>query len=266
MKAIILVAGFGTRLYPLTQNTPKALLKLGNKSILDFLVEKLEISKAVTEIILVTNGRFFKEFILWHRDSSYRKRIHILTNFVDAPERRFGAVRDLQLALRSGLCGSDDFLVFCGDNYFDFPLSHFIHPILSYRHLPLVGVYDVKEKSIASECGVVLIDSHNLITNFEEKPKEPKSTKVSIGIYYLPRAYRLKIYEYLEIEKLNPDRIGDFFAWLSKKESLYAVDFDGAWFDIGNKCSYEAAKCHLEHISFLRGKEKGRLSPQDESD
>ena len=244
MKAIILAAGFGTRLYPITENTPKALLKLGKKTILDYLVEKLEVVSAVDEIIVVTSGKFYLDFHKWCKNSCYQKPIHIIENCAFVPEKRLGAVRDLDLALRSGYCGSDDFLVFCGDNYFDFPLSHFLLPCLGHPENAFVGTYDVGDPSVASLCGVVLTDDHNLITDFEEKPASPKSTDVCIGVYYFPSKYRMRIYEYLELEKLNPDRIGDFVGWLSKKDSLYAVDFDGAWFDIGSKESLDLARRH----------------------
>ena len=248
MKAIILAAGFGTRLYPMTENTPKALLQLGNKTILDSLVEKLEIVRGVDEIIIVTNGRFYFDFYKWRKRSNYQKSIHIVENKAFVPEKKLGAVRDLELGLRSGYCGSDDFLVFCGDNYFDFPLSHFLLPCLSHPEHAFVGVYDVADPLVASVCGVVKRDEHNLITQFEEKPEAPKSTLVSIGVYYFPNEYRLSLYEYLQIEKLNPDRIGDFIGWLSKKESLYSVEFDGVWFDIGSKESLETARRHL-HVA-----------------
>ncbi len=250
MKAIILAAGFGTRLYPLTKNIPKALLPLGEKTVLDFLIEKLDALEAVSEIILVTSSRFYIDFFKWRQTANSKKPIHIVENRVYVPEKRLGTVRDLHLALFSSFSGTDDFLVFCGDNYFDFPLNHFLLPILGHRREAFVGVYDVKDPSLAREFGVISTDRDNLITDFEERPHEPKSSKVSMGVYYLPSSHRLRTYEYLEIEKLNPDRIGDFFAWLSKRDRVYAVEFDGRWFDIGTLKSYEEAKKSLEkHVS-----------------
>ena len=70
---------------------------------------------------------------------------------------------------------------------------------------------------------------------------------MSIGVYYLTAPARLKLYEYLEIEKRNPDKIGDFIGWLTTKEPVYGVDFDGSWFDIGSMESYEAARRHIEY-------------------
>lgn len=251
MKAIILAAGFATRLYPLTEQKPKALLEIGGRPILDYLVEKLEKVEVIKEIILVVNGKFYLDFFKWRKNSEYKKTIHILDNGAFVPEKRLGAVRDLYAALRSGYCGSDDFLVLCGDNYFDFPIGHFLLPCLGHRVDSFVGVYDVKDKHAASDCGMVGTDEHNLITSFEEKPIYPKSTKASIGVYYFPREYRLKIYEYLEIDRLNPDRIGDFVAWLSKRQDVYAVDFDGIWMDIGTPDSYEAAKRYFGTTKLL---------------
>ncbi|HRK61733.1 MAG TPA: nucleotidyltransferase family protein [Candidatus Omnitrophota bacterium] len=242
MKAIILAAGFGTRLYPLTENTPKALLKVGNKSILDYLIEKLDAISIIDEIIIVSNSRFYIDFSVWLNEAKYKKQIHLIENGVFEPRKSLGAIGDLNFALRSGFCGSDDFMVFCGDNLFDFPLSHFLLPCLGHRDDVFVGIYDVKDPDLASECGVVTTDSHNVITSFIEKPRRPKSTKVAIGVYYFPGPYRLRVYEYLFIDELNPDRIGDFIAWLTKKQPLNAVDFDGVWFDIGTIQSYELAQ------------------------
>lgn len=249
MKAIILAAGFGTRLYPMTRNLPKALLKIGEKTILDHLMGKLERLSAVEEVILVTNGRFYRQFLEWQKNIPYSKPVHVLSNRVSNHEKSLGSVRDLFLALRSGHCGSDDFLVFCGDNYFDFPLGHMLLPALGHRESAFVGVYDVKDSSLAKEYGVVEMDDHHRITRFEEKPENPQFTLVSIGVYFLPGIYRLRIYEYLEIEKRNPDRIGDFIAWLTGKENLYGIEFDGAWFDIGSPESYETAR---EHFGLIR--------------
>ncbi len=246
MKAIILVAGFGTRLYPLTQNLPKALLRFGDKTILDYLIEKLERFPIFDEIILVSSGRFYLDFVEWQKTSACKKPIRIIHNNVYETEKRLGAVKDLDLALRAFRGSPESFLVFCGDNYFDFPIGYFLLPCLGHPAWPFIGLYDVKEKSIAAQCGVVQMDGYGRIVRFEEKPADPKTTNVSVGVYYLPAPVRLRLYEYLEIEKRNPDKIGDFIAWLTEKESVYGVEFDGAWFDIGTKASYEEARRFVE--------------------
>jgi len=246
MKAIILVAGFGTRLYPLTQNLPKALLKFGDKTILDYLLEKLEPFPIIDEVILVSNGKFYFDFVEWQKTAVCSKPIRIVNNNVYEPAKSLGAVRDLDLALRAFRGTPERFLVFCGDNFFDFSIGYFLLPCLGHSAWPFIGLYDVKAKSIAAQCGVVQMDDHGRIVCFEEKPADPKTTSVSVGVYYLPAPVRLRLHEYLEIERLNPDKIGDFIGWLTEKEPVYGVEFDGTWFDIGTKASYEEARRYVE--------------------
>ena len=156
MKAIILAAGFGTRLYPLTRDVPKALLKLGDKTLLDHLVGKLDRFPILDEIIIVSNKRFYPDFKNWNKDSAYQKKIRVIHNGVLDPEKRLGAVRDLELSLRSSRGTPESFLVFCGDNYFDFPLGYMLLPALGHRESAFVGVYDLKDNSLAREYGVVV--------------------------------------------------------------------------------------------------------------
>ncbi len=245
LRVIVLAAGFGTRLYPLTKSKPKALLDLGGKALLDHLMEKLETLSVVRDVVVVTNGLFYNDFLSWQQTSHYQKRISIENNHVFLPEKRCGAVQDLFLGFRSRQTGSDDFLVLCADNYFDFPLGHFLLPCLGHGQSGFIGLYDVKDIARAQLYGVVELDCHNKVVSFHEKPAEPKSTYASIGVYYFPCDYMLRVYEYLNIECLNADRIGDFVAWLSTKEELYGIQFDGRWFDIGDLESYEEAGRHL---------------------
>ena len=186
-----------------------------------------------------------KKSIAPKKNAAYKKPIHLLENNAFVPGKKLGVVGDLLFALRSGFCGSDDFLVLCGDNYFDFPLGYMLLPALGHRESVFAGVYDVKDKVLAREYVVVEMDDHHRITRFEEKHANPKSTKISIGVYFFPGNYRLRIYEYLEIEKRDPDKIGDFFAWLSTKETLLGVEFDGTWFDIDTPESYDEKHRYL---------------------
>ena len=247
MKAIILAAGFGTRLDPLTRNIPKALLTLGDKTLLDHLVGKLDRFPILDEIVIVSNKRFYQNFKRWKKEASYQKPIRVIHNGVNHPEKRLGAVRDLELSLRSSRGTPESFLVFYGDNYFDFPIGYFLLPCLGHPRYTFIGLYDVGEKTLASQYGVVEMDDIGRITLFEEKPTDPVSTKVSVGVYHMSPDARLRLHEYLDVEKRNPDRIGDFFAWLIGKEPVYGVVFEGSWFDIGSKESYEKAAKHVGH-------------------
>jgi len=244
MRAIILAAGFGTRLYPLTENRPKALLPLGNKTLLDYLIEPLERLPMVKEITIVTNSNFYLDFYHWRKNAEFSKPIFIVDDGVVLLNKRCGAIRDLQIAMESRPQADEDYLVLCSDNFFDFPLSHFLLPVLSHPQSGFVGLYDVKDKSEATKYGVVQIDHDHRIIEFEEKPEKPKSTLVSVGAYYLPRSFKHLLDKYLS-QKKPADKIGDFVSFLSRKEHLYGVEFEGAWFDIGSIESYEKARDHL---------------------
>ncbi|OGW79294.1 MAG: hypothetical protein A2Z83_09080 [Omnitrophica bacterium GWA2_52_8] len=244
MRAIILAAGFGTRLYPLTKYLPKALLPLGNKTMLDYLIEPLEKLPMVKEITIMTNSRFYLDFYTWRKNSKYTKPIYIEEDGVNIPEKRCGAIKDLQLAIESREKADEDYLILCSDNFFDFPLSHFLLPVLSHPHYGFVGLYDVKDTLEATKYGVVQINHEHRIIDFEEKPTSPKSTLVSVGVYYLPGALKHRLDEYLA-QGRPADKIGDFIGSLSRDEHVYGVEFEGAWFDIGSIVSYEKARKYL---------------------
>jgi glucose-1-phosphate thymidylyltransferase len=121
-------------------------------------------------------------------------------------------------------------------------------PVLSHPQHAFVGLYDLKDKSAASKYGVVQLDHDHRVIDFEEKPVNPKSTKISVGVYYLPGRLKYRLDEYLG-QGFSADKIGDFIGFISRNEDLYAVDFEGAWFDIGSIQSYWEARKYLNAVT-----------------
>ena len=119
MKCLILAAGYATRLYPLTENFPKPLLKVGAKTILDWLVD--DVSPVIDEFIVVSNHKFANHFEAWA--STKPQKITVVDDGTSTNETRLGAVKDIAL----GLAGNtDDVLVMAGDNVLDFSLLFFV--------------------------------------------------------------------------------------------------------------------------------------------
>jgi len=232
MKALILAAGYGTRLYPLTLNRPKPLLKVGSKTITDRLVEKIEKVDEIDEIYIVTNEKFAPNFVEWAKGSSYKKSIKVINDHTLTNEDRLGAIGDIALVIDEVKL-DDDLLILGGDNLFDFGLEDFIRFAKS-KGGSAVALRDVKDLKEAKKYGVVNIDASEKVIDFVEKPKAPKSTLAAMCLYYLVKDKLSLIKTYLKTGK-NKDAPGNYMGWLSKKETVYGYKFDGEWFDIGDK-------------------------------
>src|SRR3989344_6860830 len=99
MKAIILAAGYATRLYPLTQNKAKPLLKVGGKAIIDRILDKIYQVPDIKEIVVVTNDKFYLDFINWSKDKK-DSRLIILNDSTKTNEDRLGAIGDIYFVIK----------------------------------------------------------------------------------------------------------------------------------------------------------------------
>ena len=171
MKCLILAAGYATRLYPLTENFPKPLLKVRNKSILDWLIEDIDASGEVDEYIVISNHKFAHHFEDWA--SGQKQKITVVDDGTSTNETRLGAVKDIQFAIdRLQLKG--DLLVIAGDNLLDFSLTDFIDYAEKKQTSCIMRYYESSEQKL-KKCGVVEIDASDKIISMEEKPESPKS-------------------------------------------------------------------------------------------
>ncbi len=231
MKAIILAAGYATRLYPLTVSQPKHLLEVAGNPILNYCIEKLEKLDIVDAIYLVTNNKFYQNFLRWASALNFNKMINILNDGTIENQTKLGAIGDLNFVVEQEHL-DDDLLVVAGDNIFEFELTDLIKEFEKYRKT-MLAVYDVKNSELAKLYGIVEVNSQMVITNFVEKPPHPKSTLASTGVYLFPKESLKLIKEYLN-KGNNPDKPGDYISWLYKKEKVYTFSFPGRWFDVGS--------------------------------
>ncbi len=241
MQVLILAAGYGTRLYPLTLNTPKPLLPCGKKPIINFLLDKVKDFRGLTRVVVITNDRFYKNFDDWAKENkSFKVPIVVLNDGTTTPEDRLGAIGDIDFTLKKyGL--KEDLLVMGGDNLFDYSLNDYIVACGKNSPKATIGLYDLGDTESAKKFGVVQLDSTNKIISFEEKPAAPKSTLIGMCLYYLPKDSLAFISKYLK-ETKKSDTTGDYINWLSQHEGVYGFAFKGKWFDIGSIEAYNQAQ------------------------
>jgi glucose-1-phosphate thymidylyltransferase len=131
-------------------------------------------------------------------------------------------------------------LIIAGDNLFEFSLKEFAESHKKHNK-SAVALYDVKNKELAKLYGIVGVNKENKMIEFEEKPKEPKSTLASTGIYIYPPHILPMLQEFVKKYK-NSDKAGNFLEWLHKKEHVYCYITKEKWFDIGTLDQLEKAK------------------------
>lgn len=240
MKAVILAAGYATRLYPLTLNQPKCLLTVGDQTILDALCTKLNAAVGLDEIIIVTNAKFFDQLNQWKNKSRSRLPIRVLNDGTTTNDDRLGAVGDLRFVIDQ--CRIDsDILMMASDNLFDQDLAGFLGFALSKKKYVTVAIYDIQDKNLASKkFGVLEIDQNSEVTSIEEKPEHPKSSLIGMGIYYFPKASLRLMNEYLNHQDAN-DAPGHYIRWLLGRLKIFGFLFSGMWYDIGNLQALEEA-------------------------
>ena len=220
MKALILAAGYATRLRPLTDDFPKGLLPVGRRPIVDWIVDNIR-RAGIDDIRLVTNARFAQLFEDWSDG------VTIVDDGTSTNETRLGAIGDIQFADLD-----DDALIVAGDNLFDYEIADFVE-FWRTRGGSAVAVHDVGSKELAKKYGVIAVDGDGRIVDFAEKPDEPASTLIATATYLYTRAHLGLVDAYLA-EGNPPDQPGYLLAWLHSREPVYAYPFAGGWYDVGD--------------------------------
>jgi len=247
MKALILAAGYATRLYPLTREYPKPLLEIKGRPVIDYLVDKLGEVSGIDEICVVTNNKFIRTFQKWVKSVKSPKKITLINDLTKSNQDRLGAIGDINFVIEK-LKLRDDLLVVGGDNLFSSSLQGFLGSCAKRKPAAGLGLYRLKRKRDARRYGVVKLDTRKKVTSFQEKPKKPQSFLAAMCLYYIPKDYLGLIKEYIQNKKIKTgaagkiDATGSYIAWLKDKVDVYGYIFGGAWFDIGDYNYLNAAK------------------------
>lgn len=235
MKAIILAAGYATRLYPLTLNMPKALLPIGGKPIIDHIVAQMDTVEDLDEIYVVSNDKFAGHFEEWAKTVQSRVPIKVLNDGTTDDSNKRGAIGDISFVIDE-MKIDDDLMVIAGDNFFTYSLKDYVR-FFREKDRDCVCVKVWEDESQLSQFGIALLDWAGKVLDIEEKPAKPKSNTVVFAAYLYKKETVPMFAEYLAAGN-KPDAPGNFPAWLYKKKEVYAYTFEGECYDVGTPESY----------------------------
>ncbi len=240
MKALLLAAGYATRLYPLTRDRPKPLLEVGGKALLTWILERVVRLADLSEVLVVTNTRFAPALEAWAHAVECPVPIRVLDDGSSDDSNKLGATGDIAFALSEVPLGDEALLVVGGDNLLGFDLAPLHAEFLAQRR-PQLAVRRIELPDGPSPYNEVTLDEEGRVTGFREKPADPHSDLVAICLYFYPPQIQGLLQRYLE-EGGNPDAPGHFVAWLVRETEVRAARFDGEWWDIGSHAALEAAR------------------------
>jgi glucose-1-phosphate thymidylyltransferase len=255
MKALILAAGYATRLYPLTLSTPKPLLPIAGKPMLNYILDRIKEVPGVDEVFVVTNDKFYPHFQTWHLDHApdYSIPVKIINDKTTSNETRLGAIGDIHFVLQQESIPGD-LLIIAGDNLFDFSLQS-MHNLFAEKGTSVIAAYDLLEKQKVSKTfGCVETNEHSKMLTFEEKPEFPKSSLAATACYLLKQE-DVQGFETCLKEGVRLDNPGDFIQWLLSKKDLHVFVSKDNWFDIGSHKQYE-------EVNRIYGKKRDMLVQQ----
>ncbi len=244
MKLVILSGGFAKRLWPLTKDTPKQLLKVGGRPMIQFVLEKIRPlveSESIDTVHISTNERFAQQFRDFVSGYDYPVPIEVIAEPTRSEDVKLGSIGALDWLIDELDVMGEELLLIGGDNIFSFDPAELLEKGRALRN-PVVALFDVGSREKASLYGVLKIDEdeNGRVIDFLEKPENPPSTLISTACYYFSPDAVADVRRYIE-EGNNPDAMGFFIEWLYRNRAVYGLPFAGYWFDVGSLESLKEA-------------------------
>lgn len=241
MNILILAAGYATRLYPLTLTKAKPLLPVADKPMIEWVLDNLAPVPNIENVYVVTNNKFAADFQEWADDYTKRQpKLHfkIINDGSMNDSDKLGAIGDINLVVNRENLATSDLIVVAGDNLFSESLEEFAK--FCNGRAAVLATYDVKDLEAIKKYNSIEVNGEGVITHFEEKPAQPKTTQTGIALYYYSKETVARFPEYIAGGN-NPDQPGRFVQWLYTRTPVHTYEVPGIWFDIGSKETLEEA-------------------------
>lgn len=247
IKAMIMAAGVGSRLDPLTKSVPKPLVPVANRPVMDILVDNL---KSIGVRDIVSNTHYLAEKII-----NRYENINFGVNFKfikeDTLSGTAGGLKKCQFFFDKG----DEFLVLSADGLSNADLQKGIDMHRKSGAIATIGIKEIPHEEV-SHFGVVVTDETGYITEFQEKPsvEEAKSNFINTGIY----VFDYRIFDYIP-ENTFYDFAKNVFPNLLKDHEINTFVIDNYWTDIGTLEQYQQStqdlfegRCHFNHSKLVK--------------
>lgn len=242
IKAMVMSAGVGSRLEPLTKAVPKPLVPVANKPVMDILFEKL-VSAGVKDVIC--NTYYLAEQII---ERYKNNNLGINFNYIkeETLSGTAGGVKKCQYFFDKG----KPFLVLSADGLSDADLKHGMEVHKKSGAVATIGIKKIAMDDV-SHFGVVVTDENGFITEFQEKPsvEEAKSNYINTGIYI----FDYEVFDYIP-ENTFYDFAKNVFPKLLEKHAINTFEIKEYWSDIGTLEQYKQSttdlfdgKCSFKH-------------------
>ncbi len=250
--AILLCAGYGTRMGVLTAETPKPLLPVAGKPVLDYLLEHLLELDGLEQVHVVSNARYAEPFRAWARGWSERAELELTVHDDGSTDNdhRLGAIGDLRFVLRR-IAAPGGALVAAGDNIYQFSLTPLWR---AFRGQPprswVLGLEEADPEKL-KHTGVLELGEDDRVLRLHEKPETPPSTWACPSLYCFQQPALTRVEEYLAAGHSH-DEIGRFVAYLASREPLYAHKTQGERLHVGSPEALRTAEEILGQEAFAR--------------
>lgn len=252
MYVFFMAAGFGTRLYPLTEYFPKPLLPVRGKPILDWFIDDIENDASV--YVIVTNHKFAKVY-----ENHFKKKGYFIVTVDDGMtknETRRGTIRDISYVLDKNMLWSDDILIIEPNALYDFSMRGFLDYVKAKGTSCTMRYWEEDEEKLRRS-GVSVVDRDDLLTGYEVNPSHPKSHWASVPIYYFKARDARRIHEFTDMRKkrgMDLDDVGNLIEFLRKRVPMHSMEMPGKRYEIMDRESYVKTMWEYEGIEhrFIR--------------
>ncbi|MDR1689251.1 MAG: nucleotidyltransferase family protein [Clostridiales bacterium] len=236
MKAIILAAGYATRLYPLTKDRPKPLLPVAGKPIIEYIMSEIEKIDTIDTVYVVTNHKFAAHFEEWAKTYVCPKALKIIDDGTTDENNRLGAIGDISFVINQEKI-DEELLIIAGDNLFTFSLAEYFD-FYREKHGDCVCAKKVADTEALKQLAVAVTDTDGKILELIEKPKTPPS---DLGVYaaYIYTKDTVRMFADYLAEGNLPDAPGYFVQWLYKRKSVFVYVMNGECYDVGTHKLYD---------------------------